>query len=146
MANWWIVLTACVVVVAGRKSHEDDVGEYGKYNEWRKQICEKNSEDMLAEMDSCFLLETKMIQDAAKDCISEIAPETQVFTKDFVMAACENKDMYKKLDECFAEYEANVEFKKQMELRPEIVSCYSEILKKYELEALMHYLDETSEK
>ncbi|GIX69805.1 hypothetical protein CEXT_453941 [Caerostris extrusa] len=84
---------------------------------------------MLAEMDSCFLLETKMIQDAAKDCISEIAPEVQVFTKDFVMAACENKDMYKKLDECFAEYEANVEFKKQMELRPEIVSCYSEILK-----------------
>ncbi|GFY50176.1 uncharacterized protein TNIN_132401 [Trichonephila inaurata madagascariensis] len=110
MSSWVLIFAACVATAfAGGLHHdESDVGEYGNYNEWRKVMCEKASDDLYKDMDACFKLESKM------------------------------------MDECFAEYEANVEFKKQMELKPEVKACYEEILKKYEMTELMHYLEESS--
>ncbi|GFU57822.1 uncharacterized protein NPIL_202631 [Nephila pilipes] len=148
MSTWMLIFAACVsTAIAGRLAHDQiDEGEYGKYNEWRKVMCEKKSDDLYNDMNSCFKLESKMIQDATTECVNEIVPETEGKVMEFVHKACDDKSLFKRLDECFGEYEANVEFQKQMELKPEIVACYTELLKKYEIEELMHYLDGSAHK
>ncbi|GFQ91883.1 uncharacterized protein TNCT_801 [Trichonephila clavata] len=146
MSSWMLIFSACVATALAGNLHHDasDVGDYGNYNEWRKVICEKKSDDLYNDMNACFKMESKMIIDATTECIHEIAPDVEGTVVAFVQKACEDKSVFKKMDECFAEYEANVEFKKQMELKPEVKACYEEILKKYEITELMHYLDGSS--
>ncbi|CAL1268215.1 unnamed protein product, partial [Larinioides sclopetarius] len=83
----------------------------GRFNRWRKAICEK-SEDVHNALNACFQKEPKLIKDAIIDCMTEVLPSFKGDTIEFTHSACKDKSLFKKLDKCFGEYEANVEFKK----------------------------------
>ncbi|CAL1268217.1 unnamed protein product [Larinioides sclopetarius] len=143
MTSWVLAFAACVVVATAGRHREGDVGEYGKNNEWRKLICENQSDDLYQDMDGCFQLETQLIRDAVSGCLKKVMPESSVFLRDFVSTACEDKSLFSKFDECFEEYEADDEFKKQEEISADVKACYEEVLKKHDLKELLHYLEES---
>ncbi|GBM31145.1 hypothetical protein AVEN_58937-1 [Araneus ventricosus] len=143
MTSYVLTFAACLVVVTAGRHHEGDEGEYGKDNEWRKLICEKQSDDLYQDMDGCFQLETQLIRDAVSGCIKKIMPESSASLIEFASTACEDKPLFIKFDECFEENESDEEFEKQQEISPEVKACYVEVLNKHDLKELLHYLEES---
>lgn len=139
-----LLFLSCMVLMAsaGEEHTHEDVGEYGHYNTWRKAVCEKNDQEMYKEMDKCFKLEQKTVQDAAVQCAKEADPASDGEIVTFVNDACKDKSLFIKFDSCFEEYEANPEFRKQMDITPEIEQCYEEIFEKHAMETLQKYLKE----
>ncbi|KAF8783243.1 uncharacterized protein LOC129963950 [Argiope bruennichi] len=144
MVNYLLILAACVAVVAaGGRQLEGDEGEYGRFNNWRKVICEKD-EDVHKALDNCLQMEPKLIKDAISDCMTEVLPSSKGDSIEFTHSACKDQSLFKKLDKCFAEYEANAEFKKQLELKEDVKACYANVLKKFDLPQLLPYLNGTA--
>ncbi|KAF8783244.1 hypothetical protein HNY73_013435 [Argiope bruennichi] len=130
-----------MAAIAGSHEHGDE-GEYGKHNEWREVMCEKADDNLYKDMDACFQSESQLVRDAFTGCAAKALPESNGSGTEFMNAACKDKSLFVKLDECFEEHEADEEFKRREEITPDVKACYVEVLKKYDLNDLLHYLEE----
>ncbi|KAG8186182.1 hypothetical protein JTE90_012006 [Oedothorax gibbosus] len=136
---WSIIFSVCVVALVAADEGEH---EYGKYGEWRKTTCEKMNRTLHEDIDACFQTEVKAIKDATKDCVIESAPSSSGNLVDFEELACVDKSLFKKFDKCMDEYEADPEFRKQMEITNETIACYEALLEIYNMVELKPALDE----
>ncbi|XP_035217105.1 uncharacterized protein LOC118190497 isoform X1 [Stegodyphus dumicola] len=157
MVTWAIVLALCltsfITADHDNKSHKHDnnktLGEDhnktdGYENVWKKMICEKNDQTLYQDIESCFRMESKAIRDATEDCIKEALPSSEGTLVSYLTAACKDKSLFEKYEECFSEYEANTAFKKLMEILPPVMACYDEVFKKHDMEPFLSYINMTT--
>nr|XP_015915038.2 uncharacterized protein LOC107445207 [Parasteatoda tepidariorum] len=125
-------------------SDSTDHGEYGNDNEFRKSICESESEGLHSDMEICFKLETKAVREGMLECLKKASPDTEDNITAYVKAACENKEIFHTLDACYEGMKNQAASKKKMEVTKEAGECYMEAAKKHGLDLVITYFDEVS--
>jgi len=131
MFNFWIIAIVCMSLATA----EDD-GEYGKRAVWKASLCAQNSEALGAALDKCESLDTPEVKVVITKCFTTFLPEAGMNFHAYLTAACEDKSMFRKMEECLEKGDGILKEPFLSEKTKDVDDCYKEVADKYNLEGL----------